>query len=86
MRLPRKLKKKVKKIVERKTAVKCVMAAMATAQSLAQMAIISATPGFLPHSIALKALKTAEIVQDSAKAIQNILSEPPNSWRDFLKQ
>lgn len=87
MRLPRKQKKNVKKIVARKTATKTVMSAMVTAQALAQTAIISALPSFMPPAVTVadKSLKVAMVMIDTAKAIKQIMSEKPNSWRDFIK-
>lgn len=86
MRLPRKDKKRVKKIVARKTATKIVMSAVMQAQTMAQLAIIAATPNYNePAGIALKALRVVENISDTAKAISRIMSEPPNSWRDFAR-
>lgn len=87
MRLPRKLKKKAKKIVAKKTATKTVMSAMVAAQAMAQTAIISALPSFSPPTvtIAQKSVKVAMVMVDTAKSIKQIMSEKPNSWRDFIK-
>lgn len=83
MRLPRKRKKQVKKIVARKNAIKMTMTAVTVAQSWAQMAVISATPSIT--SVPEKALKVVQITSDTAKAIGRIMSEPPNSWKDFIR-
>jgi hypothetical protein len=88
-RLPRRYKKKVKKIVAAKSALKMAMASIVTMQARAQVAIISAQP--VPHDyppttfIAERALRVAEAVVDTSEAIGKILSEKPNSWRDFIK-
>lgn len=89
-RLPRKRKKQVKKIVAAKTAMKTVTAAMTSAMGMAQIAIITLrpTPNFISlsaASIAEKTLAAATVAMDSAKAIQKIMSEPPNSWREFIR-
>jgi hypothetical protein len=85
MRLPRKKKKAVKKIVSRKMASKMIMTAMLTASSRTQLAMISATPMSSPMDIPLKALKVVQTVSDTAQAIGKIMSEPPNSWKEFIK-
>lgn len=88
-RLPRKYKKQVKKIVGRKYASKMVMTALVTASARSQVAIIAATPLYtgtaVQAEIALKALRSVDIMVDTAQAIQKIMSEPPNSWRDFIR-
>lgn len=86
-RLPRKRKKQVKKIVERKTALKMAMTAMVAVQSRVQIAMIASTPipYFGPAGIAHKAVSVAKAVADTATAIQRIMSEPPNSWREFIR-
>lgn len=85
MRLPRKRKKQVKKLVAKKTALKIAMSAMVSAQTMAQSAIIAATPSHQPFGIATKTLSIAQNVAGAAKAIQSIMLEPPNSWRDFVR-
>jgi hypothetical protein len=85
-RLPRKRKKQVKKVVERKTASKMIMCALTAASAHAQTAIIASQPISIPQvGIAHKAVRTAMVMVDTAVAIQRILSEPPNSWREFIK-
>lgn len=86
-RLPRKYKKQVKKIVAAKMAFKTVTASMTAAMSCAQIAIISATPFSLygPVGIADKAVKVAQVSIDAANSIRKIMSEPPNSWKEFIQ-
>lgn len=86
-RLPRKYKKLVKKIVVAHIALKVTTAAMAAAMGIAQMSIIVATPTSLPGhlSIADKALSVARVAMDRAQTIGKIMSEPPNSWREFIR-
>lgn len=86
-RSPRKRKKQVKKIVAAHTALKVTTAAMATAMGMAQISMIAATPTHLPGplSIADKALSVARVAMDRAQAIAKIMSEPPNSWKEFIQ-
>lgn len=86
-RLPRKRKKQVKKVVARKTASKMAMCAVVAAQSYAQTAIISAIPvySFAAVGVADKALRVIETVINTAYSVKQIMSEPPNSWREFIK-
>lgn len=87
MRLPRKRKKQVKKIVSAKTAFKIVTAGMVSAMGIAQTAIIASTPiNYIgPAGIAHKAVSAAKVMVDTTQSINKIMSEPPNSWKDFLK-
>lgn len=87
MRLPRKLKKQVKKKVAAKTASKMVMSAIVTVQTMAQNAIIASRPvsNYTGATVAEKSLAVAQNLIGAAKAIQNIMLESPNSWRDFVK-
>lgn len=84
IRLPRKRKKQVKKLIAKKTALKITMSAMVSAQTMAQTAMIA---GYYtgPSMIADKALSVYQIVTGAKKAIQKIMTEPPNSWRDFVR-
>lgn len=86
-RLPRKRKKQVKKIVQRKTASKMAMTAAVTAQAYAQTAIISSTQfsSYGPIGVVDKALSVTRLMVDTAQAIGKIMSEPPNSWREFIR-
>lgn len=86
MRLPRKRKKQVKKLVAAKTAIKVALSAMTSAQAAAQVAIIGAIPGHGPTFLVEKVLRVAQVAADTSKAIGRIISEPPNSWKDFIKQ
>lgn len=84
-RLPRKYKKRVKKIVEQKRAFKILQASMASAMGRSQIMIITSQFSHGPSGIALKALEVAKTVSNTAQAIRKIMSEPPNSWRDFIR-
>lgn len=84
MRLPRKRKKQVKKLVAAKTAIKITMSAMTSAQAMAQTAVIAAIPSFGVAGPADKALKIASVLVDTKNSIMRIMSEPPNSWKDFI--
>lgn len=87
MRLPRKEKKKVKKIVAAKNAYKTLMSAMVASQAMAQSSIIVSNvfPQLAPSMTAYKALRVANVAIEAAQAIKKIRSEPPNSWRDFAR-
>lgn len=88
-RLPRKHKKQVKKLVAAKSTLKMAMASLVSFQSYIEVATISAQPIPMhtqPSSfISERALKAAETVANAAQAISKILSDKPNSWRDFVK-
>lgn len=81
-RLPRKRKKQIKKIVAVKSALKCVFAAIVSAQSMARVSAVLATP-FNP--VPDKVMSVVEITKYTACAIGNIMGEPPNSWREFIR-
>lgn len=85
MRLPRKRKKQVKKLAAVKTALKVTMSAMTAAQAMAQTAIIAAIPSFSITAPSEKALRVAQTMVEATQSIKRIMSEPPNSWRDFVK-
>lgn len=87
MRLPRKRKKHVKKIVAAKTVFKIVSSGMVSAMALAQTAVIASTPVQYigPVGVAYKAVSVAKVMADTAKSINKIMSELPNSWKHFLK-
>lgn len=83
-RLPRKRKKVVKEIVSRNSARKVVISALCSAQSLIQIAFLRSRP--IPAHIHLeKGLAIAEVLTNTAEAIQTIMSAPPNHWREFIK-
>lgn len=82
-RLPRKYKKQVKKKLAAINASKVLRSAMASMMSAVQVAHITSYP--MQTSPAEKALSVAGLVVDTAKSISNIMSEKPNSWRDFLR-
>lgn len=87
-RLPRKRKKQVKKIVERKRAYKIAMVGLMSVQARAQISLIVSRPiSYFPPpvNVANKAASVAKAVVDAATAIQRIMSEPPNSWREFIR-
>lgn len=87
-RLPRKRKKQVKKIVERKRAYKIATTAMVAAQSHIQIAIIASTPvpdQPPPVNVAWRSISAAKVMVDAAQSISKIMSEPPNSWREFIR-
>lgn len=86
MRLPRKKKKQAKKLVATKTALKVALSSIAAAQAMAQNAMIAATPSDnLISSVALKSAKISMNLVDTSVAIKRIMSEPPNSWKDFIR-
>lgn len=83
-RLPRKRKKVVKAIVSRNSARKVVMSALCSAQSLMQIAVLRSRP--IPAHIHIeKGVAIVEVVTNTAQAIQQIMSAPPNHWREFIK-
>lgn len=85
MRLPRKEKKRAKKIVAKKSALKAVMASVVTAQALAQVAVIRSMPYGSPDRMIDRPLQIVNVSINTAQAISKIMSEPPNSWKDFCK-
>lgn len=86
-RLPRKYKKRVNKLVAAKNAYKTLMSSMVASQAMAQSSIIVSNvfPQFAPIMIAYKALRVAQVAVEASEAIKEIKSEPPNSWRDFIR-
>lgn len=82
-RLPRKYKKQVKKKVAAMNASKVLRSAMASMMAATQLAMISSYP--MQTSPAEKAMSVAGLVVDTAKSISTIMSEKPNSWRDFIR-
>lgn len=90
-RLPRKYKKKVKQIVTVNLAMKAVKCALVAVQSSVRLATLSSVPSFTSggyvghHVMAGKAIEAVSVVSDSAQAINKILSQKPNSWKDFLR-
>ena len=81
MRVPRKKKKVAKKLKAKNDAVVMAMAAMVQVSSLAQMAIISATPSEIPG---LKVIKVAQTAIESAKAVSNCMAQI-KPWTSFVK-
>lgn len=80
LRAPRKKKKKAKKLKAANDALIMARTAMITAQSYAQLAIISSVP---VESVAIKALRVASIVIDAAKGIQLSLQDIKH-WTYFV--
>lgn len=67
-------------------AMKITMASMTSAIGMVQMAKIVSqpVPGF--HlGITEKTIAATRVAMDSAQAISKIMSEPPNSWREFIR-
>lgn len=89
MRLPRKEKKRAKKIVAKKSALKTAISAMVTAQSAIQVAILNAQPRpkemTSAQFILERGFKYFDLTLGLQASIATIMSEPPNSWKDFLK-
>lgn len=85
LRVPRKKKKQAKKLKAAVDAMILTQAAMVSAMGMAQMAIISALPSALPApvTIAEKALKAASVAVDSAKAVQNVMSQI-KPWYEYV--
>jgi carbon starvation protein CstA len=80
MRVPRKKKKQAKKLKAANDALVICQAAMVTASSLAQLAIISAVPFELP---ALRAVKAAQHVVDAQKSVMNVM-QGIKPWTFFV--
>lgn len=80
-RVPRKLKKKAKKLKSRNDAFVIARTAMVNAMHLAQMATISSMPSLEPTP--LKALRFAEVAINSAKAVQKSM-EDIKPWTSFV--
>lgn len=87
-RLPRKYKKQIKKVVAVASASRIVRAALISMSSAFQVAAISAQPwsfGERNEAAAAKAFSVADVVSNAAKSISEIISEKPQSWRDFIR-
>ena len=85
-RAPRKKKKKAKKLKAANDAMVMVRTAMITANSYAQLAIVSATPIFneTPSaSLSLKALRIVEITMDTAKSVAASINDIKH-WIHFV--
>lgn len=80
LRAPRKKKKKAKKLKSDNDAMVMARTAMITANSYAQVAIISSTPSQIP---AIKALSVAQTLIETAKAISTSMSDIKH-WTHFV--
>jgi len=79
MRLPRKLKKKLKLKYKAIIAMKMVRTALTSAQSAFRVAMINSSFGTPKPE---KALAIMEAVKDAAFSIQSIMSEKPTTWKE----
>lgn len=80
LRAPRKKKKKAKKLKAANDAMVMARTAMITANSYAQVAIIRSTPLEIP---AIKAVKVAQTLVETAKAIGTSMSDIKH-WTHFV--
>lgn len=79
-RAPRKKKKKAKKLKAKTDLLIMVRTRIIAAQTVAQLAIIAASPA---ESVSFKALRAASVVAGSARWIQQSLSEIKH-WTYFV--
>lgn len=82
MRLPRKLKKKAKKRKAFHDAMIMTQTAMLAVMGRSQVAMVAATPIRHPSEIALKALRVAEVLYDTAQAVSKCMSQIKH-YREF---
>lgn len=78
-RRPRKLKKRLKTRFKRNQAAKALSCALVSVNTNVQMASVVSYP-FVSDPI--KALKAVEIMEDAARAISEIMNQPPKNWRE----
>lgn len=79
-RRPRKLKKRLKTRFKRNQAAKALSCALVSVNANIQMASVVSYP-FVSEPI-IKALKAVEITEDAARAISEIMNQPPKNWRE----